>query len=501
MRFPRFQFALLLIAALAAAEAARAQAPATDIHSSVVVDSNPAVFAILAALNAGGYRIGLSSSDSVREAVRRQMLAHPAPVVTDLRAYYDTHHSGQPAQDVAEFVTLALFLGNPPGLTLTVPPSGLPPSAESVSDILPLARTFWQQADMDAVWRSVQPQYVAALAEDAGEVRAMLARVNAFFRMSQAYSPRQLYIFPDAMIAPGESAALNYEDNYYLVANLHLRGEMAEVRHTYLHFLLDPLIAQYPAAVDPVEQDILPLVARAPALNLQFKRDPTLLYTECLVRAVEIELDPGTEEQKQAAVQAAIHQGLVLTGLWYGQLTKFRDDPASFTQFYPEAAFALQIASLAGEVKHMRFSAPAPVTARAAAPEPLRAPGPLELAQQRLDAHDLAAAASLAQAELGREHGDHATAYYLLGKIAALRNQAQPAMRNFQAAVAHAQPGQHHVRAWSNMYLARLCDAERNRTQAIRYYKAALAAADTPATRALAQAGIKTPYLPPGQKH
>ncbi|MGH9477344.1 MAG: hypothetical protein ACRD1C_13615 [Terriglobales bacterium] len=466
------------------------------VQSSVVVDSNPAVFAVLAALNAGGYSAGVGPNSTVRDAVRQQMLAHPVQVLTDLQAFYRTRNA---AQGVAPFVTLALFLGNPPGLTLTVPPSGLPPSAESVSDLLPLARDFWQQAHLEQVWSSVQPQYTVALAQDAAEVRAMLAHVDSFFRMTQSYAPRQYFIFPDAMVAPGESAALNYENNYYLVANLHLHGEMAQVRHTYLHFLLDPLIGQYPAAVDPVEQEILPLVARAPALNLQFKRDPTLLYTECLVRAVEIQLDPGTELDKAAAVQAAMHQGLVLTGLWYGQLSRFRADPASFTQFYPEAAFALRIADLAGRVKHMQFSAPAP--AAASASEPVRVPLPLQLAQQRFDAHDLTAATTLASAELQRQHGDRASAYYLLGKIAALRNQPRAALQNFQATLTTATPAQHHVRAWANMYLARLCDAEHNRAQAVAYYKAALAAADTPTTRALAQAGIKAPYLPPGVKH
>ncbi|MGH9483652.1 MAG: hypothetical protein ACRD1F_01230, partial [Terriglobales bacterium] len=386
---------------------------AQSAQSNVVVDSNPAVFAMLAGLNAAGYQTGLQEKASVRSAVLRQIAAHPSPAVTKLRAYYAVHHLANPNQDLARYVTLALFLGSPPGLTLTVPPSGLPPSAESVSDILPLLRAFWQQTDMDAVWRQIQPEYARALQQDASQVRAMLIQVNSFFRIPQAYGRRQYFIFPDAMIAPGETDALNYEENYYLVANLHLQSEMAQVRHTYLHFLLDPLIAQYPAAIDPVEQQILPLVARAPALNVQFKRDPTLLYTECLVRAVEIELTPGTLAQREAAVQAAMHQGLVLTGLWYAQLNKFRADPASFTQYYPQAAFALRIPELAGAVKHLHFAPAPPPEAIASAPEPLRAPSPMAMAQKRFDAHDLTAAASLARAVLHQNNQDHAAAYYL----------------------------------------------------------------------------------------
>ncbi|MGH9485986.1 MAG: hypothetical protein ACRD04_00135 [Terriglobales bacterium] len=476
---------------------------AQDVRTNVVVDSNPAVFAVLAGLNAAGYRDGLSPNETIRRSVLQQMLAHPSPALQALKAYYATHHSANAGQDLARYVVLGMFVGNPPGLSLTLPPSGLPPSAESVSDVLPLLRDFWQQGNLDAVWQSVQPQYTAALNADSTRLRAMVTQVNSFFRVSPAYSPRQFFIFPDAMIGPGETDALNYEDNYYLVTNLRLQDDMHQVRHTYLQFLLDPLVAQYPAALDPVKQEILPLVQRAPALNPQFKHNASLLFTDCLVRAVEIELDPGTIAQKSARVQAAMRQGLVLTGLWYAQLEKYRSDPAGFEQFYPQAAFALRIANLAGTVKHMQFSpAPAPAAAAlAAAAQPVRAPSPMEVAQRRFDAHDLTTAAKLAQAVLRQPRGDYASAYYLLGKIAALHNQPQAAMKNFQSVLAQAQPGQHHLRAWANMYMARLYDAERNRPQAVAHYKAALASADTPATQALAKAGIKAPFLPPGGKH
>lgn len=456
---------------------------------------------MLAGLNAAGYDRGGSANDPIRQAVRAQIAAHPTPAVARLKAYYAVHHLPNPAQDLARYVTLALFLGNPPGLTLTITPEGLPPSAESVSDILPLLRDFWQQTDMDAVWQKIQPGYAAALQADSAQVRAMLTHVNAFFRISQAYSPRQYFIFPDAMIAPGESDALNYEDNYYLVANLHLKSEMNQVRHTYLHFLLDPLIAQYPAAIDPVEQEILPLVANAPALQVQFKRDATLLYTECLVRAVEIELDPATEPQRDADVQAAMAHGLVLTGLWYDQLRKFGTDPASFSEFYPQAAFALRIPDLAGTVKHLRFAPAPPVTGVAAAPEPVRAPSPLALAQKSFDQRNLATAAALAQTVLHQPNQDHASAYYLLGKISALENHPQQAMTNFQRALKAASPGDRHLHTWANIYLARLYDAEKDRAHAVAHYKAALAAADTRASQALAEAGIKAPFLPPGRPH
>ncbi|MGH9483100.1 MAG: hypothetical protein ACRD1L_13510, partial [Terriglobales bacterium] len=313
----------------------------------------------------------------------------------------------------------------------------------------------------------------------------------------QAYSPRQLYVFPDPLLPPGQAEALSYQDNYYFTANLDLAPEIRQVRHTYLHFLLDPLIAHFPAAILPVEQQILPLVAQAPALDLQFKRDPQLLYTECLVRAVEIQLDAATPAQQQAELGAAMSQGLVLTQIWFDQLTTFRSDPASFTEYYPTAAFALRIDELAGQVRHLKF-APAPAVASVGVVQPVRAPGLMERAQSRFDAKDYGAASDLANAAMRQSPTDRAAAWFLLGKIAVEQDQAQAAASDFQTALAQARPAETHIRTWANIFLARLFDAQNRRADAVARYQAALAAADTAAAKALAAAGVKAPYKPPG---
>src|SRR6185437_8298673 len=122
--------------------------------------------------------------------------------------------------DLAQYVDLALFLGNPPGLTLTIPRAGLPPNASEVADVLPLLQQFYTQANLAAIWQDVQPQYEQALAQDTVLARATLSSVDNFFRIPQDYSPRRFYIFPGPMMAPSESNALNYEDNYYFATNL-----------------------------------------------------------------------------------------------------------------------------------------------------------------------------------------------------------------------------------------------------------------------------------------
>jgi len=494
----------LLAAGMLLARPAVAQAPA--VHTSVTIDSNPALFAVLAALNAAGYDAGLpgqgaqpTPAEQLRLQVRAQLQAHPTPALAEVKAYYLTHRLPDANQTLAQYVMLALFLSNPPGLSLSVPAAGLPPDAAAVRDFVPVLQRFWAQSNLDAIWRRIQPEYDLQLRQDSALARQTVDAVDAFFRIPQAYSPRQFFIFADAMISPGQADALNFENNYYIAVNLDLAPQMHQVRHTYLHFLLDPLIASYPAVTQQVEAHILPLVAQAPALDVQFKRDAVLLYTECLVRAVEITLDPGTPAQKGAKVEAAMRQGLVFTQDWFNQLIAYQADPADFTEFYPNAAFGMRMDELAGVVKQLKFAAAAPAApaATAAAVQPVRAPGLLEQGQARFDAQDWAAATALAKAALRQPNGDPAGAFFLLGKLAAVQNQAPAAVANFQKALAAAPPSEVHVRTWSNIYLARLFDAEHNRAAAVAHYRAALASADTPISKSLAEAGIKTPFQPP----
>lgn len=507
-RMARVSWLVCLAAGLVGAQTTGQTRPAggNPVHTAVVVDSNPAVFAAMAGLTAAGYGSAPTPAEAatpagkLRAQLRAELTAQTVPAAQELKNFFQTHHRGNANQDVAQYITLALFLGNPPGLTLTVPEAGLPPEAVAVDDVLPILQRFYTQAKVDALWQQAEPNYDLVMSGDVALARKSLTAVDAFFRIPASYSPRQFFIFPDPLLMPGQSDALNYEDNYYIVVNLDAAQAMAQIRHTYLHFLLDPIIAQYPAAITPMEQQIMPLVAKAAGLDVQFRRDAQLLFTECLVRAVEIQLDPGTDLQKQAAVQAAMKQGLVLTPYWFDQLASFRLDPAGFAEFYPVAAFAARWDEISAAVKHTAFS-PAPP---AEAPAPLEArpaPGLLDLGQARLDAHDLPAATALAQAALQQPRGDHATAYYLLGKIAIEQSQVQGALDDFQNALRQTGASAH-IKTWSNIYLARLSDAENLRSTAVNYYKAALLTADTPLSKSVAEAGLKAPFQPkPAKAH
>jgi tetratricopeptide (TPR) repeat protein len=468
------------------------------IQSTVQVDSNAAVFATMAAVGAA---CGLGpQTGAIAQEIKTQVTLHPPAVLPQLRAFCQTHGRRNPGRNLAQYIELALFLGNPPTLSLTLPASGLPPDAASVSTVVPLLARFWLQEHLAGEWAKAESAYQDRLGADAHAIRGMVTRIDAFFRIPQEYSDRRFYIFPDALVPPLEAVALNYQRNYYLAVNLNLDPQLGYIRHTYLQFMLDPLISSYPRAYLPVQREILPLLQRAPALPTEIKNSADLLDTECLARAVEIQLQSAPLARKQAEVAAAMEQGYVLTRLWFASLTAYRAQQANFAEFYPQAAFGMRIDELAGQVKHIAFTPASSPTATALV-TPVRAPNLLALAQARFDAHDLPGAASLAQAALHQPNPDRGSAYFQLAKVAAAQNQAPAAVADFQKALRYASAANVHVRTWANLYLGRIYDAQHQRARALVHYRAALSVANNSLAKSLAEQGIKTPFQPPPHKH
>lgn len=517
---PRCHLACVVAAGLALAAAARCQqqpatppaapaptrlGPLTPVRTNVELDRSPALFTVLAALNVAGYDSGLDApgSSPYRRQLRLHLLAEKLPIYTKLRGYYARHRKANPGQNLAQYISLALMMGDPPHFLLDRPVDKLPPDAAGVASFVPLLREFYEEANMAAEWQQYQPVYHRAMLRYSGPVRALTQRVDDYFRLPQAYLGRQYIILPDFLSSPDDTQARNYLGNYYIVVGTNVAGQMPDIRHTYLHYVLDPLVEKFPGAYERA-LPLLPLVAGAPALSPEFKHNIRLFYTECLVRAVEARFIrfPGSPAQQTAARRQLIRRemanGLILTRFFSRQLDAYAKTVVSFTQFYPAAAYSLDVNSIAHRARKMVFSA-RPL----GRPEPIQ-PRPqmslLQAGESGLAAGDFAGVTAMAQSALLQNHGDHATAEFLLAEVAASQGQPAIASADFQRALALAPPSALHVRTWSNIYLGRLLDLEHHRQQALAHYRAALASAADAGARSVAQAGIQKPFAVPSHK-
>src|SRR5216684_2806027 len=104
---------------------------------------------------------------------------------------------------------------------------------------------------------------------------------------------------------------------------------MDKIRHTYLHYLLDPLAEKHFSSIKRLEP-LLQSVKRAP-LEDSFKENISLLVTECMVRAIEIRTTgpkQTAEAMRTQAVDDAVKQGYILTRTFYDGLAAFEKDPS-----------------------------------------------------------------------------------------------------------------------------------------------------------------------------
>src|SRR5439155_2564149 len=86
---------------------------------------------------------------------------------------------------------------------------------------------------------------------------------------------------------PSATNARNYADDYYVVLTPGISSglKMDQIRHAFLHYLLDPLVGKYAGNLGRLEP-VMDAVKLAP-MDETFKSDPSLLVTECVIRAVE----------------------------------------------------------------------------------------------------------------------------------------------------------------------------------------------------------------------
>jgi tetratricopeptide (TPR) repeat protein len=467
-------------------------AHAQQQEGSVTLEPSEQVFCVMAALNAGGYDTGLGSpaGDNARDEARKYLAQLPAPLAKRLATFYSEHRvEGDPGADLGQYVSLALLLGPPPDFKLTVPQTDLPPDAKAVSGLVSLLKTLYQQAKLDDLWSRLQGRYQAVELRYSQAVRQAILMTDAYFRFPVGgYLGRTFRIDLDLLGAPEQAQARIYGMNYYLVVTPSRELKIDEIRHQYLHFLLDPLAAQYAPEINEKAR-LRGTAYRAPALDTSFKEDFPLLVTECLIRAAELRLDkrPAAEAEKRLREMTA--SGLILVRYFYESLAVFEKQDASMTSFYKQMIHAIEPLAEERRLAKVTF-APAPTPPAQAA-----APAAKTEEERSLDqADNLFYRGQYSEAKLAYqavlEKGDPKSERALFGLAVVASNMRKPdlAEEYFQKTLETARDLR--LVTWSHIYLGRLYDLRGKRDDALAQYRAAsLTAAAYPMALRAVQAG------------
>jgi tetratricopeptide (TPR) repeat protein len=332
----------------------------------------------------------------------------------------------------------------------------------------------------------------------------MVFDTDIYLKMqSGGYLGRTFTIYLDFLGDPTQANARNYGADYYVVIFPSSDPgavdplKMPQIRHAYLHYLLDPLSEKHFSSIKRIEP-LLQSVKRAP-LEDSFKTDMPLLVTECLVRAIEIRTNgsKGTAEaMRLQAVDDAVKQGYILTKYFYNALLAFEKDPAGLRNEYADILDKIDVKAeekAASEVQYA--SATAPELVQLSRLEDRRM---LITAELRLKAGDPKGAQDLAQQAIDKKIGDQGRALFILAQVAVATKNREGAVDNFTKAIQTSKDPK--VVGWSHVYLGRILDMKEEREAALTEYRAALTAgADLPEVKAAAERGLQQAYEPPAK--
>ena len=442
------------------------------------LDASPTLFTVMAAINAAGYDADLASPNChpLRNAVRAELARRNPASLPALRQFFQKHRKRNNTEELSQYISFALTADGPPSFKITKKSMEVPPDAGALSELSPLLASFYKEANIDDLWKRSQKaidQYIGRYHEP---VTNAVMQVNAYLRQpTSGFRGRHFQVFVELLAAPNQVQTRSYANDYYIVITPSPEPRTFDVRHAFLHYLLDPLATHNEEILDR-KKGIADHAQRASALPDSFKDDFLQLATECLIKAVESRLDHQPEK-----VQRSLAEGFILTPFFAEHLVLYEKQEIGMQLYYPEMVGAIDLVKEDARLSQVDFSNRAE-PGRIVPSAPAAAPAPLTGAAKTLDDAegqytkrqlDEAKRLYLQVLEQTDQKPMHAAAYYGLARIAALQKDPETAERLFQKTL-ESEP-EPPVKAWALVYLGKLAAAAGDRAQAAKYFESALA--------------------------
>jgi hypothetical protein len=471
---------------------------------TISLTSAEPVFVMTAALNMCGYNAGLDTSAPVRKQVRDEIDKAMA-ASEDARAKRDAlclfiaqHRMTGTELDIAQYISLSLYLTPPPDLEATADLTEMPPDATQVAGIVPHLKDFADAVDLHGIWLTVHHVYDEMANQVHDPLSQMVVSTNLYLKMpAGTYDGRRFIVLIEPMLSPSAVNARIYGADYVVVLSpVDGKIRMTDVRHTYLHYVIEPLLYARANAIDRT-QPILKEIREAP-LEFRYRSDTVPLTVECMIKAIEARtMDTGIPaykipanvdrsqlpryqqeqqvvERKQEAVRVALvqhdmRQGFVLTQYFYEQMIQFEKDPTGLKDTIGEMVYTMDVDQQVHRTRQIEFDkeADAEVLGRS---KPHKLDG-MELAEKKLSSGDIPGASSMAQQVLAHQNdtvasvADSAHAWFILARAAAMTGHPEQAIDDFQKTLSTSK--EQRLLAWSHIYLARMLDLDCKRDQAL----------------------------------
>ncbi len=481
-------------AVLAIALSANAAAPEQ-------LDGNVTLFTVMAAINAAGYVADYSSPNNspLRDQIRSEIIRRNPASLADLKEFYERHRKLTDTAELSQYISFALTIQGPPDFAYTGRDVDMPPDAAPLRGLSPILARFYKEAGIEELWNSAQPsinQYITRLH---APVTDAVQQVNLYLRHVVRASEREHFrLAVELLAAPNQVQARSYGYDFTVVVSPAPDPRTFDIRHEYLHYLLDPMATLQREILDR-KKGLNDHAQRAQALNEAFKEDFLLMTSECLIKAVESRLD-----RKPAYVDKALRQGYILTPFFAEKLPEYEKQELPMAPYFPEMVKAIDLYKEDERLSKVQFDKDAPAAPIVRVPRP-PAPAPLAGAAKTLDeAERLYSARAQDKANLEKskelylralketdQQPLQAAAYYGLARVAALQSDPATAEQLFQKTL-ELQP-EPQVKAWALVYLGRLALAAGDREEASGRFQDALRVDGAPEpARKAASEGLTT---------
>jgi hypothetical protein len=488
-------------------------APAARAQGGVSIETSEPLFVTMCALYAAGYDAESAGTQvhPVRARLRERLAVLQGPAVEAVRVFYREHRQGDAAATLSRYISFALSVGPAPKFEYTSRRDALPPDVLALEGFNEILAAFYAEAQIGALWEATRPEYQKEVRGLERPVAQIVVTATGYLReIIDPGSERRFYIYLEPLVG-AKTNVRNYGDHNYVVMSPSATPPLDDIRHAFLHFLLDPLHLRHRGIVQS-RSVLLRYAAAAPRLPAEYKEDFGAFLTECLVRAAELRLRNVKPADVELTLAENDLEGYVLVRPLHRELQVFEQSEPAMARYFPELIRGIRLSEEGRRLEKMQYAAARQTPAEAlASPAPQLSAAEQELraAEKLIAANDGPAASAAFQRILEREPGNLRAIYgYAVASV--LEREGERAKEYFQKLVQPASAASNVARAssdpgilsWSHYYLGRIHDVEGSRELALSEYRAALAVEGAPeAARAAARRALdeKDPAKRPQQ--
>lgn len=464
---------------------ASAQRAAPPEPAAISTNRSLQLFTVLCALYASGFEwdVALANPHPLHVRLRQEMNALRGPAVDALREFYRTHRTPDPAITLSRYVSFALVTGPPPKFDYLLTVEQLPPDVRTLDGLTPVLAKFYEEAGIAQRWQQVAPEYEREIRRMQGPLSETVFKTAGYLReVVDQTGARQFTVYVELLVG-AKTNLRNYGDRYAVVLSPGGDLPVEDIRHGFIHFLLDPIPYRHRGAIERL-RPLLTYATRAPRFPAEYREQFPAYVVECLVRAVELRIRQGSKVEEVEALNAADADGYVLVRPLFERLKVYETAEPAMTFYFPDLLAGIHLSTEAARLEKVQFApaqgsqaAIAEVVVQVSETERMLAAAESLIAERRPDN-----AAELFREVLGKEP-QNPRALHGAGIAAVMLRDVDGAKALFQQVLAGrsqaAAPDPRWV-AWSHVYLGRIYKLEGKRDLALTEFQAALAVENAP---------------------